>query len=507
MSDLVLEGVTKRFGGVTAADEIDLHVAAGEILAIIGPNGAGKSTVLKLIAGVLKPTAGAIRLGDLRLDELAQHRVARAGVALAHQVPQPFASLTVRENVRVAAMGRGRARNVSEAEHVDGVLELCGLASRAGRRAGSLTLLDLKRLELARALATDPQVIMLDEVAAGLVGRELEEVIELVRRIHSTGRTVLLVEHVEGVVRSLVERVVVLEWGRTIAEGTPAEIGADPRVREVYLGAGEHETTMRRTPSSARGTGTPLLELDGVSAGYGDVRALRDVSLTVGEGEIVAILGANGAGKSTLADVAGGSLRPLRGAVRIAGEDVTRLSPHERARRGLAHCPEGRHVFAELSVRENLLLAAPLTVTGAQLRARLGLVHDTFPILAERSAQAAGSLSGGQQQMLAVGRGLMMQPRLIICDEISLGLAPVAIDALYRSLLQINEAGVAVVVVEQSVHRAAAIADRVCVLERGSISYEGSPALLDDEQQLAAAYFGSSSMTAAVHAAAEGGES
>src|SRR5437879_5993694 len=180
---LRVEHLTKRFGGVTAVHDVSFEVSAGEAIAVIGPNGAGKSTVLKAIAGVHKPTDGAVYLDGLRLDRLAAHAVPRHGVVLAHQVPRPFGALTVRENLLVAAQARAGGRRESElSERVDEVLERCGLADLRSRPARTLTVLDLKRLELARSLATQPSVLLLDEVAAGMVGRELAATIELVAR-------------------------------------------------------------------------------------------------------------------------------------------------------------------------------------------------------------------------------------------------------------------------------------------------------------------------------------
>jgi branched-chain amino acid transport system ATP-binding protein len=484
---LSVRGVSKRFGGVTAVDGVDLEVATGEAVAVIGPNGSGKSTLLKLVAGLHRPDAGEIWLGDRRLDLLAEHRIARAGVVLAHQVPRPFSNLSVRDNLMVGAVSRA-ARGTSPDERVDEVLELCGLEAKAAARAGSLGVLDLKRLEVARALATSPILLMLDEVAAGLVGRELEQAIGLIQRVHATGVTLILVEHIERVVREIVERVLVLDWGRPIAEGSPARVAADEEVRRVYLGEVDRQGERMRRRS--RPDAPAVVDIDGLFAGYGDMLALRDVTLRVNEGEIVAVLGANGAGKTTLAGAISGTVTARRGRVRLLDEDVTRWPAHRRARLGIAHCQEGRRVFGELTVAENLALGAPLGLAKAELSRRLGRVHETFPVLAERAAQRAGTLSGGQQQMLAIGRGLMATPQVLICDEISLGLAPVAVDVLYDALRTINAEGVSIVLVEQNVRRCLEAADRAYVLSRGRVTFEGHPDELLDELNLDEAYFG-----------------
>jgi branched-chain amino acid transport system ATP-binding protein len=480
---LRVESVTKRFGGVVAVDDVSFAVAPGEAIAIIGPNGAGKSTLLKAISGVQRPTTGRIFAGDTRVDRLATHRVTRVGIAIASQVPRPFRALTVGENVRVGLM-----HSSGDAADLEEVLDRCQLGHRAGEPAGRLSVLDLKRLELARALSTNPRVMLLDEVAAGLVGRELRAVIDLIRSIHGDGRTMLLVEHVEQVVASVVDRVIVLNWGKSIAEGTPAEIAANPEVRSVYLGTGRTET--RRGSVAAKRERTGLLEVSGVTAGYGPLVAIKDINLSVGEGELVAVLGANGAGKSTLASTISGLLRVRSGNISFADQDVTRIGPHRRARMGIAHSPEGRRVFADLTVEQNLMLAAPLRMAKKQVQERMTHVHDVFPQLVDLARQSAGTLSGGQQQMLAVGRALMAAPRLIICDEISLGLAPVAIDSLYEAIVRVREEGAAVLLIEQNVRRGLAVADRAYVLDRGRISYDGDPEPLLDEERLEQAYFG-----------------
>jgi branched-chain amino acid transport system ATP-binding protein len=524
---LSARGLVKRFGGVAAVDGVDMVVLPGKPVAVIGPNGAGKSTLLKLIAGELRPDQGELLLDGRPRGRARCHQIARRGVALAHQVPLPFARLTVRENVRVGALHRHGVK-LSSREVVDGVLERCGLMNRSERLAGSLTLLDLKRLELARALSLEPKLLLLDEVAAGLVGSELRTIIELVAGIRDEGVTLIVVEHVEGVVRELVEQVIVLDWGKMIAEGTPAEIAGNALVREVYFGverpspsfpgAGASITTAERRPRRGGEPGASgaagllpapfhagaALALRGASAGYGSILALRDIDFEVAPGAIVAVLGANGAGKSTLAGTISG-LVPLRaGRVELDGEDVSALAAHERARRGIAHCQEGRRLFPGLSVEENLIIAARSGPADEQLEERRRWVQELFPILVQRRKQQAHTLSGGQQQMVAVARALMACPRLVVFDEISLGLAPAAIDALYEAIAEISRAGISIVLVEQNVHRSLSLADRAYVLERGRVSFAGDPRELLDERRLEAAYFGFGAAAGSEDAAAPG---
>jgi branched-chain amino acid transport system ATP-binding protein len=237
MALLETRGLTRRFGGLTALAGVDLVLRAGEILGVIGPNGAGKTTLFSLISGSLRPTAGEILLDGVPVTRLPAHRRVRAGIVRTHQIVRPFANLTVFENALVAVSHVdgvvGHAR-----ERVAEVLELVGLADRASQFPGSLTLAGRKRLELARALATRPRVVMLDEVVAGLNPAEALAFAALIRRIRDErGVSVVMTEHVMPAVMGLSDRVIVLEYGKRIAEGTPREIAADPRVIAAYLGS------------------------------------------------------------------------------------------------------------------------------------------------------------------------------------------------------------------------------------------------------------------------------
>jgi branched-chain amino acid transport system ATP-binding protein len=234
---LSLQGVTKRFGGVAAVDRVSFDVAVGEILGVIGPNGAGKTTLLDCVSGVYRLDAGRIALEGTVISSLPPHRIARLGIGRTFQVVRPFASMTVRENAAVGALfGASRLRVARAFEAADEVLELVGMAGKAALPVGSLTIPDRKRLEVARALATRPRLLLLDEVMAGLNSVEGDEALEMVRTVHRSGVTIVLIEHVMRVVVGVCERVVVLDFGQTLAEGPPAEVLKDRRVIEAYLG-------------------------------------------------------------------------------------------------------------------------------------------------------------------------------------------------------------------------------------------------------------------------------
>jgi branched-chain amino acid transport system ATP-binding protein len=234
---LSVQGVTKRFGGVAALDAVTFDVAENEVLGVIGPNGAGKTTLLNCVSGVHRLDAGTIAFDGSVISGLPPHRVARLGIGRTFQVVKPFASMTVRENAAVGALfGASRLRPAKAFAAADEVLELVGMAAKRWQPVVSLTIPDRKRLEVARALATRPRLLLLDEVMAGLNAVEVDEALEMVRAVHHSGVTIVLIEHVMRVVVGVCQRVVVLHFGQTLAEGAPYAVLRDPRVVEAYLG-------------------------------------------------------------------------------------------------------------------------------------------------------------------------------------------------------------------------------------------------------------------------------
>jgi branched-chain amino acid transport system ATP-binding protein len=508
---LEVAGVTKRFGAVAAIDGVDMCVRPGEVHGVIGPNGAGKTTLISLISGAHRLDGGRVLLGGRDITGLDASRRARLGVGRTHQVPRTFPQLTVLENLLLAQHNGGsvRSRHRALATSRD-ILARTGLAEAAGRQTRDLPLLARKRLELARALALEPRILLLDEIGAGLSEPEIEELISLIASLRAQVEGILLVEHVLDIVTGVCDRVTVLELGRVLICGTPTEVLSDKAVAAAYMGTTaasdrtQAEPAPGRAPAAgplaaapppapdqdqaARVSAAPALVVEGVSAHYGGVRALRSVSIEVRQGEVVALLGANGAGKTTLADVVMGVVRADTGRIVAHGVDVTRRQPHEISALGVAHCMEGRRIFGDLSVEENLRL--PAAVSRRTVQERLDRVYSLFPELAELRRRSGTALSGGQQQMLAIGRALMGDPSLIIFDEISLGLAPIVIQRIYESLGRLRSSGTAMLLIEQNIERALDLADYVYVLSRGSVALSGHPAKIQQGPALAGLYLG-----------------
>lgn len=236
---LRLAGVSKKFGAVVVADNINLDVAKGEALGIIGANGAGKSSLFNLITGVIRPDAGRVILGDTDVTSTPARERCIAGIGRSFQIPRPFESLTVFENLLVAAEN-GRSASLRDATAMCGeILERTGLLPYANTLAGRLTLLNRKRLEMARALATEPEIVLLDEIAGGLTEAECNELVAFIKRLHGEGLTIVWIEHVVHALLSVVSRLVVLEFGRMIANGVPTEVLEEPQVKKSYLGIDE----------------------------------------------------------------------------------------------------------------------------------------------------------------------------------------------------------------------------------------------------------------------------
>ncbi|HEX8663536.1 MAG TPA: branched-chain amino acid ABC transporter ATP-binding protein/permease [Beijerinckiaceae bacterium] len=500
---LTVEDLAIAFGGVRAVEGLSFTAEAGRITSLIGPNGAGKTTALNLLSGFYRPEAGRIVLDGTALVGLPSHRLARLGVARTFQTTQLFGALSPLENVMLgaragrlgspfAALGdRRRDRGLEELSRA--LLAFVG-ARHADGPSAALPHGEKRLVEIARALALKPRVLLLDEPAAGLALADKQRLAGTLRAVADLGVAVVLVEHDMGLVMGVSDHVVVLDAGRPIAAGLPEAVRADPAVREAYLGAGgpaPRDRAEAPRQETERPAGAPVLEAAGLCAGYGGVAVLRGVDLAVREGRPLAVLGPNGAGKTTLMRALAGLAPPaVAGDVRLAGRPVSGSPAHRRVRAGLVLVPEGRQVFPELSVRDNLRLGA-FTQPGPDLDRRVAAMLDRFPRLRERLDRRAGLLSGGEQQMLAIARGLLASPKVLMLDEPSLGLAPLIVEELYASLAALRDEGLTLVVVDQMAGQALAIADEGCLIEGGVVKRSGPAGRLIDDRAVEEAYLGS----------------
>jgi ABC-type branched-subunit amino acid transport system ATPase component/ABC-type branched-subunit amino acid transport system permease subunit len=499
---LELSGVQRHFGGVRAVDGVSLTVRAGHVHGLIGPNGSGKSTLVNVISGLYAPGAGQMRLRGRELPRGSLHRAAQAGIARTFQNLQVFSELSALDNVMVALagssgrplplvmLGVGRAGERRAQADALALLELVGLGHAACTRAKDLPYGAQRFLEIARALARRPGLLILDEPAAGLAHPDVLRLIEILRKIAARGITAILIEHHMSVVNELCDFVTVLDEGRIIAEGTPDEVRRDPRVIAAYLGDGGAAASAAR-PLDERA----VLRVENLHAGYGASEVLSGISLEVRAGSVTALIGANGAGKTTTMRALSGMIRPTQGRILVDGEEVQALAASRIARLGLAHSPEGRRIFAPMSVEDNLLLggyARLPKLAGFAAPARDGLerVYALFPRLKERRSQVAGTLSGGEQQMLAIGRALMANPRIILLDEPSMGLAPVVVQEVFAIIARLKEEGITLLLVEQFAKSALEVADYAYVLEHGRIAIHGTPEALARDARMLEAYLG-----------------
>jgi ABC-type branched-subunit amino acid transport system ATPase component/ABC-type branched-subunit amino acid transport system permease subunit len=507
---LEAEGVSVHFGGLKAVDGVSVRVEPGQIVALIGPNGAGKTTFFNAVSRLQKLSGGSVRFAGKDVTKTSTANTARLGMARTFQNLRIYPNMSVLENVLVGchrhertglwAAGLGlphqRREERTSRERALRALARVGLEAMAPLPAASLPYGSQRLVEIARALASEPRLLLLDEPAAGMNASERAHLVEQIRRIRDSGVTILLVEHDIELVMGISDYMYVLDYGRLICEGRPEIVQNDPAVIEAYLGVKtERSEDLCQTRALATGEcpePLDLLVVEDLATSYGAIQALHGVSFTVPKGQVVTILGANGAGKTTLLHTISGLLRPNAGSVVYQGVDITRLAPEKIAAMGLRQVPEGRRLFRDLSVEDNLVVGSSgRRDWRATLADDIAYVYELFPILGERRKQPAGTLSGGERQMLAIGRALVGKPELLVLDEPSMGLAPLAVERIFEALAELNKQGLTMLMVEQSAEMALSLAHRGVVLQTGSVVVCGLSQDLKKDDRVRAGYLGS----------------
>jgi ABC-type branched-subunit amino acid transport system ATPase component len=468
---LQLRGVTRAYGAVRAVDQVTLDITTGARHALIGPNGAGKSTMVHLIAGTVSPTSGQILFDGTDITRLPAHRRGRAGIGRTWQHPAVYEPLTALDNVVLAVPGQrltaGRRHRLAITPALR-ALTMVGLAGHADTPTAQLPYGDRRLLELAIALAGQPRLLLLDEPSAGLSTTDTTRLTELIRGLPDT-ITVLLIDHNLDLVFDIADTVTVIHHGRLITTGSPGHVRDHPEVRRAYLPVNARPDEPPTRPSPKDRQTPPVLAVRDLTAAHTGPPVLAGIDLDLHPGQVIAVVGRNGAGKTTLINTIAG-LHPATPptAITITGATITGHTPRQRLRAGLALVPQGRRLFTTLTVDEHLTIPTPPRRRPAPFtRAD---VLDLLPALADRRRHRPHQLSGGEQQMLALARALLTGPRVLLLDEPSEGLAPTVVAQVATIIGDLAASGVAVLIAEQNLSLALAVADQVCVLHRGSIA-------------------------------------
>ena len=484
--------MSKEFGGLVAVNDVSIDIPTRSIVSIIGPNGAGKTTLFNMLTGLYKPTAGRIVFSGRDITRSRPDVITRLGVARTFQNIRLFGAMTALENVMVGRHSRMRAglfgsilrapwvrreeRAVRGARGRDPVLRRPEVAGSSAGSASNLSYGDQRRVEIARALASDPKLLLLDEPTAGMNPQESRTLTDFMRKMRDDLElTILLIEHDMKVVMGVSERVTVLDHGEKIAEGPPAEVRAEP----------------------ARDRGVPrkadlmaLLEVEEIHAHYGAIEALRGVSLDVerGRGRDDDRIQWRRQVDHAALDLGPDAGQLGAGRVRWRGDHAAAGARDRQPRdRALAR---GTPLLPAHDRRARISIWGRFG-GGTSTSPRTSIVCTTlFPRLKERERQKAGTMSGGEQQMLAIGRALMARPKLLMFDEPSMGIAPILVQRIYETIGEINRQGVAILLVEQNANYALELAKRGYVLETGQVVLSNASAQLRDDPEVQRAYLG-----------------
>lgn len=470
--------MTKHFGGVRAVHDVSLRVQPKGLHALIGPNGAGKTSLFNLISGLYSLDTGAIRLGDKTLGQEDPTAACQAGLSRSFQITNLFKGLTVRENLRLSVMARDgqrfamlkRADELTTTEQQTRELILfLGVDGMELAVAEDLSYGGQRLVDMGLALGSAPSILLLDEPLAGLSANERERIGLLIRHL-ADHIGVLLVEHDVDRVFELSDRITVMSMGAVLVEGSSDVIKTDERVREIYIGSGTQALARKVVPTRI-GEETAI-RVSGIEAFYGKSHILSGIGFEAKQGEIVAILGRNGAGKSTLLKSLIGMARLGAGEVHIDGKCITSPVPEVMARLGIAFVPQGRRLFPGLTVRDNLMLGRLKRTHSGSDNWTDERIFEVFPRLRERYEVNVESLSGGEQQMVAIARALAGYVKVLLLDEPFEGLSPAMTEEVFNAILKLK-GEVTMLIVDHNLDLTLALSDRALVLDRGRISHLG----------------------------------
>jgi branched-chain amino acid transport system ATP-binding protein len=480
MDGVILEarGIAKSFGALKAVQGVNIAVRDRSLHALIGPNGAGKTTAFNLISGFYTPDEGNILLKGQSIASLSPEAITHAGIGRSFQITNLFPALSVEENLRLAVQARHprrfdpwtHARLIDQIEtETSAVVRYLGVAGIEHAEAGELSYGGQRLLDMGLALATKPRVLLLDEPLAGLAAAERQRIGDIIKRI-SSDVPMLLVEHDIDRVFQIADAITVMNEGQVLVDGTVEDARLSPRVQEIYIGSGA--ATVAAKPRESAVEPAMLLTASHINTFYGKSHVLVDVSFDVHQHEIVALLGRNGAGKSTLLKTLTGISRPASGSITLDGHEIAGRPSHEIARLGIGYVPQGRGLFAGMTVGQNLELGRLKRETGHGVRWDLDRIFEYFPRIRERIDTPADFLSGGEQQMVAVARALSGDVKVLLLDEPFEGLAPTIVEQLFESFDKLRHE-VSIIIVDHHLDLALALSDRTVALERGRVIHKG----------------------------------
>jgi ABC-type uncharacterized transport system ATPase subunit len=474
---LRMQNIVKRFGGMTAVDEVDFNVNSGEIHALLGENGAGKSTLMNCLFGLAKPDAGQILIDGQQVDITSPKRAQELGIGMVHQHFKLVPSMTVAENVFLGNephAGPFVKRRAAQ-EMVTRLAKTFRLDVRAGERVRSLSVGAQQRVEILRALAREVRVLVLDEPTAVLTPLEAERFFDVVKGFAAQGLAIVLISHHLKEVRQVAHRVTVLRRGRKVAE---ASIGLLTNSDLAALITGEERPIDSEVPMGR--PGEVRLEVNALKLRNSrGVEVVRGIDFTVSAGEVVGILGIAGNGQTELVEALTGLRRPVSGRIAINGVETTGQNPSAVRRAGMGHIPEdriGRGMAGYWSVKNNIAIGYfDTSEVGARFLSNpkiLALVHrlmKLFDVRASSPEQLARRLSGGNAQKMVLARELSREPQIVVCAEPSRGLDIAATDFVRSQLVSSRDAGGAILLVSSDIEEVLRVADRVLVISSGSI--------------------------------------